>query len=203
MEPSDTNGHRPVYRGVPMRSMLEVRWAMALDMLGIVWQYEPRPVLLPSGRRYRPDFWLPELRTWLEVKGPGIAGLDKAEELARIARHGPECGPPGNCGAGGCPYSQSPYQLVVVGMAPQYGYAHWRMLDTALDLKDFWRAIFRCRACYRWWWPVEGDLRCRACGVGDTDGADAFMTGSVAGRRGDPGPGLPFDGGPFDLPDRR
>jgi hypothetical protein len=65
------------------RSQLERDWAATLDALWIVWDYEPERVTLRDGRGYIPDFWLPDLRTWLEVKGPGVAGLDKTKLFAR------------------------------------------------------------------------------------------------------------------------
>lgn len=74
-----------VYRGVRMRSQLESRWAGVLDAAGIVWEYEPTLVPLRGGDNlYRPDFWLPELRTWIEVKGPHMQRLWKTRELAQL-----------------------------------------------------------------------------------------------------------------------
>jgi hypothetical protein len=81
------------HRGVLMRSRLEAHWATVLDTAGIAWSYEPELIRLPGrGRRwtgYVPDFWLPELQTWLEVKGPHWERFDKTRALARL------CGKPG------------------------------------------------------------------------------------------------------------
>lgn len=71
------------FAGVTFRSRLEADWAYHLSSLGIAWSYEPEGVQLPSGERYLPDFWLPEANTWLEVKGPGVPGLGKTEELVK------------------------------------------------------------------------------------------------------------------------
>lgn len=70
------------YAGVQFRSTLEADWAATLDRLAVSWSYEPEAIELPSGALYRPDFWLPALGCWLEVKGPGVPGIEKAEELA-------------------------------------------------------------------------------------------------------------------------
>jgi hypothetical protein len=78
-----------VYRGVRFRSTLEADWAATLDTLKIQWQYEPEAVRLPSGTFYRPDFYLPELTTWLEVKGPHDERLDKTRELAKATMYDP------------------------------------------------------------------------------------------------------------------
>ena len=58
------------YAGCHFRSRLEARWAVFFDKLGIRWEYEPQGFELPSGRRYLPDFWLPDSHAWFEVKGP-------------------------------------------------------------------------------------------------------------------------------------
>ena len=71
------------YHGVVFRSTLEANWAATLDQFGIVWEYEPEVFTLPSGTTYIPDFRLPELGTWLEVKGPTVPRIEKAVELGR------------------------------------------------------------------------------------------------------------------------
>lgn len=55
------------YNGYRFRSRLEARWAVFFDAIGVKYEYEPEGFELPSGR-YLPDFWVPEWRTWLEVK---------------------------------------------------------------------------------------------------------------------------------------
>lgn len=72
-----------VYGGTTFRSRLEARWATFLDSHHITWQYEPETIALPSGSVYVPDFWLPELGTWIEVKGEGIPRIEKAIELGQ------------------------------------------------------------------------------------------------------------------------
>lgn len=57
------------YAGCRFRSRLEARWAVFLDKLGIQWRYEPQGFELPSGECYLPDFHLPDLDLWVEVKG--------------------------------------------------------------------------------------------------------------------------------------
>lgn len=57
------------YAGCHFRSRLEARWAVFFDTLEIAWDYEPEGVVTEDGTHYLPDFWLPELRVWFEVKG--------------------------------------------------------------------------------------------------------------------------------------
>lgn len=95
------------YAGCYFRSRLEARWAVFFDALGIPWNYEPDGWdLVPktSGEHYKscpygtyqhgscncrshlgwylPDFWLPTLNTWFEVKGvwPGDDAARAREE---------------------------------------------------------------------------------------------------------------------------
>jgi hypothetical protein len=56
------------YAGVRFRSRLEARWAVFFDALGVSWRYEHEGFELPSGR-YLPDFWLPDVDVWVEIKG--------------------------------------------------------------------------------------------------------------------------------------
>lgn len=72
------------YKGYRFRSRLEARWAVFLDALNEEWQYEPEGYDLPSGR-YLPDFWLPRMDLWLEIKGiePNERELKLCEELAK------------------------------------------------------------------------------------------------------------------------
>lgn len=45
-----------IYNGYKFRSRLEARWAVFFDALGVKYEYEPEGFLLPSGKRYLPDF---------------------------------------------------------------------------------------------------------------------------------------------------
>lgn len=68
------------YAGCRFRSRTEARWAVAFDKMGLSWQYEPQGYVIEDlkGQRslYLPDFLLPDLGTWVEVKGSGEA-LDR------------------------------------------------------------------------------------------------------------------------------
>lgn len=55
------------YKGYRFRSRLEARWAVYFDSLRIDWEYEKEGFHLPSGM-YLPDFWLPQVSMWAEVK---------------------------------------------------------------------------------------------------------------------------------------
>lgn len=61
------------YAGCHFRSRLEARWAVFFDRMGIHWQYEPQGYMVTDGHAnpvpYLPDFWLPDIGIWVEVKG--------------------------------------------------------------------------------------------------------------------------------------
>ena len=58
-----------MYNGIQFRSKLEAKTAQALDILGMLWQYEPRGYKLTNGLWYKPDFWLPQANQFVECKG--------------------------------------------------------------------------------------------------------------------------------------
>lgn len=73
------------------RSQLEARWAFAFDFLGIRYLYEPKLFRLhrPCGCRdlwYKPDFYLPDHRAILEMKGEKPAQREKMRLLAKQHR---------------------------------------------------------------------------------------------------------------------
>lgn len=75
------------YRGYRFRSRQEARWAVFFDTLKLPWEYEVEGFHLPSGN-YLPDFWLPTLDCYFEVKGgePTQADLTKALELSDLSK---------------------------------------------------------------------------------------------------------------------
>src|SRR5687768_16473953 len=63
------------YAGCRFRSRTEARWAVFFDAIGIGWEYEPQGFTIGYGGRwgaptpYLPDFWLPGVLIWAEIKG--------------------------------------------------------------------------------------------------------------------------------------
>jgi len=64
------------YNQLLFRSRIEARWAYTFDLLSLPYEYEKEGYDLPSGR-YLPDFWMPTLKKWVEIKGESP---DKHEE---------------------------------------------------------------------------------------------------------------------------
>jgi len=57
------------YGGCHFRSRTEAKWAVFFDTLGVQWEYEKEGFELGELGRYLPDFWLPDLDCWIEIKG--------------------------------------------------------------------------------------------------------------------------------------
>lgn len=79
------------YGGVMFRSRLEARWAVYFDLEKIEWIYEPEGFDLPELGRYLPDFYLPEVRMYAEVKPDKFTKdeLYKCMTLAEVTKR--EC----------------------------------------------------------------------------------------------------------------
>lgn len=143
------------------RSALEARVARFVDIHFPVWLYELGPNLtgvetahtrdglfygyrLRRRYRYRPDFWLPSVRTFLEAKGASWErSLWRPIELARRVE------PLG-------------VQVVVVTHGRRAG--HFDLYEARGG--HLWPATFcRCRACEARYFHASGPTACRACGA--------------------------------------
>ena len=71
------------YDGYLFRSRLEARWAVFFNNIGLKYEYEKEGFNL-DGLWYLPDFFLPDLNIWIEVKGktPTKKDWNKLEKFA-------------------------------------------------------------------------------------------------------------------------
>lgn len=74
-----------VYNGYKFRSRLEARWAVFFDTLGIEYQYELEGFDL-DGLWYLPDFYLPRVQMWAEVK-PEVFNQDETKKVQLLAKY--------------------------------------------------------------------------------------------------------------------
>lgn len=79
-----------IYNGQRFASRLECRWAYFWDALGVPWSYEPEVLELAGDApiTYIPDFFLPDMQCWVEIKGEivsDVAGLLIIEKCRRLA----------------------------------------------------------------------------------------------------------------------
>jgi hypothetical protein len=79
------------YKGYRFRSRLEARWAVFFDTLGIEWVYEKEGYSLGEVGPYLPDFWLPQVDMWAEVKASDLTGDEEAKCRALVEATGHEC----------------------------------------------------------------------------------------------------------------
>lgn len=56
------------YKGYRFRSRTEARWAVFFDQMGLNWEYEYEGYQLSNSVRYLPDFYLPDLGCYIEIK---------------------------------------------------------------------------------------------------------------------------------------
>lgn len=61
------------YNGFKFRSKLEARWAVAFDVMGYKYEYEPEGFDCGDGVYYLPDFYLPDHGVWVEIKGKPLS----------------------------------------------------------------------------------------------------------------------------------
>lgn len=83
-----------VYKGCRFRSRLEARWAVFFDEMGIDWEYEPEGFeFIHDGKtvRYLPDFYLPNDRFYVEVKGNVKERYSELEKVKLALDCGLDC----------------------------------------------------------------------------------------------------------------
>ena len=74
------------YAGLHFRSKTEAKWALFMDMIGCKYIYEPEGYDLGDSVFYCPDFYLPDIDTFLEIK-PIIGGIPShTKKLAEQSR---------------------------------------------------------------------------------------------------------------------
>lgn len=73
------------YAGCRFRSRTEARWAIFMDELDVSWEFEAQGFHTPAGG-YLPDFWLPDVDLYVEIKGPrpGDQELAKCQAVPNL-----------------------------------------------------------------------------------------------------------------------
>lgn len=138
------------YKGTRFRSKLEARYASALDRYEVEWVYEVEGYEY-GGIRYLPDFYLPEMNTLLEVKGPMIPGIEKPTNLRRLIESGVVAEVDW----------WNPEVLILLGDAKGN-------VNIAGDKER--APLAKCRECSRYFFFAESrSFKCRLCGAHDGD----------------------------------
>lgn len=149
------------YRGILFRSRLEARWAMFFDSLRIKWLYEHEGYQLGSDR-YLPDFYLPNLKCFVEVKGqkPNEREQRVAFELSK------EKGLPVHIFAGAVPRPK--FELWMEDGFETYTFDYSKQSENMrgqLYLKDIY-ALNQCPRCERYGFSRKGITGLLDCGCG-------------------------------------
>lgn len=154
--------------GVTFRSSLEARVSLTLTTNCIEWHYEPEGFELGNGVRYKPDFWLPEIDTWLEVKYASDApGVNKAAMFAEAV-----------CGDDRC----DPEQLVMIVYPGKINERDYLPGHNALGASCW---FVECETCnQRQWLTIGADL-CRRCGRYYNKTEECVLHGNPDGWRRD------------------
>ena len=145
------------HNGYRLRSYTELLWARVLEAAEIFYLYEPDLVRVDDGY-YLPDFWLPNVGIYLEVKGKNPTDIEIQKADAVMARTGrevaflvgrPESDDQGlmNCGmlargAAGWTYGISPNDLHCL-VKDHVGHSMWSRINLAAkgDIMDSVRPI--------------------------------------------------------------
>lgn len=134
------------YKGRPFRSMTEARWAIFLDAMGIKWEYEKDGYSINGHLGYIPDFYLPELNAWLEVKGE-MKEIDKL----KISEFVKQKGEPLIIGYGNIEFK-----------APQLGFPK----SVNFDRPDMNDQIIQCTMCRKIYFSRRlPETICPVCGT--------------------------------------
>lgn len=138
-----------IYNGRQYRSRLEAQYAQLFDQRRMRFSYEEESFDF-DGVKYLPDFWLPDIRTIVEVKGL----LDDLS-LEKVARLASAVGV-----AGGDAFDSSEAPLVILAYSPvltcEAVTAAWGRIEAHAATCD------RCRRTY--FATTGGTWRCRYVG---------------------------------------
>ena len=147
------------YNGYRFRSRLEARWAVFFDAIGIKYLYEPEGYRLSDGTCYLPDFYLPEMNSFFEVKGEL-----KLTDERKIKQFISETKQPVTIGFDDFTFTAcSDYR-------PDYYH---------MDFKNQ-SVLAKCNKCNKYFFTgISGSWECQCCGYYNGDGtADWLIDGA-------------------------
>ena len=84
------------YKGYRFRSRLEARWAVFFDTLQIKYEYEPEGFQVGEEQAYLPDFFLPDLSTYVEIKPSNTFEFSTDDEKEEFSMTGDDVEKYGN-----------------------------------------------------------------------------------------------------------
>ena len=140
------------YRNVLFRSKLEADWARVFDAMKLAWKYESEGHYF-GDTFYLPDFFLPQSRQYVEVKGVSNDSdfeLNDALKVLALVRYLP---PRRHTG-------EDTSDIPIVGCLPGGRFFGWGRNGRPLGV-----SLFQCIRCRGWWFLVECmGWKCQCCG---------------------------------------
>ena len=144
------------YKGYRFRSRLEARWSILFDAMGIKYIYEPQGFALSDGTCYLPDFYLPEMNQFFEVKGV----LDSADKK-KIVQFINESKKPLTIG-------YDDFTFSTCSNFVDDGYSLEQESDSIL---------MKCNKCGKYYFTgVGGSWECSCCGYYDGDNTSQWIS---------------------------
>jgi hypothetical protein len=181
---------RTTFNGTVYRSRLESNVAQMLYQLGIAFEYESSSFLLDDGTHYRPDFWCPEIRLWIEVRGYAnqkgdrqirqfgdatMAGRLRPDKLLLPPDPAPQW-PCGRLQSEECPLD-CPHDMTAwrtddavdyLVLSPGHSSRFFEVPSYHTDEgRDTEVIVCACRCGKVYFASYRNDWRCRACGASD------------------------------------
>ncbi len=157
------------YKGIRFRSRLEVKYARFFEAHAMRWAYEPEGFDI-LGLRYLPDFYLPEIRTIVEVKG--ILDLTDMRKLSALVPGASEAGILTILAEPGDPVRfrlcrPTPEMQRLAAQDNAYKEVCGWEFRPECDINDD-AVLVRCAVCRRWYF-IDSSMswQCTACGAYD------------------------------------
>lgn len=142
------------YNGYRFRSRLEARWAVFFDNMGIKYLYEPQGFVMSDGTCYLPDFFLPNMNQFFEVKG-----VFKLTDQKKVKQFVHECKMP-----------------VIVGFEDFTFEACDCFEEWVQELKSG-SVLMKCNKCGNYYFiGVMGSWKCTCCGHYDGDNTSEWIS---------------------------
>jgi hypothetical protein len=164
-----------VFKGIRLKSRLEGDIAFLINSMGYQWQYEPQSYLLENGTHYLPDFYVPELKLFIEGRGyESDKGESQINGFAKMIAQG-EIGPdlvdrqqiPHDCGFAYSDIYNEYLDYLVIG--PDKCTFYECTARFGINKSDD-VALCECDKCRRWFFAgMSGSYQCRYCGRWDGD----------------------------------
>lgn len=74
--------------GTNFRSSWELRFSRQMTELGMKWLYEPRTFKMSNGKRYTPDFFLPEFNMYIEITPKAFMEYKVLVKIPEVRKYG-------------------------------------------------------------------------------------------------------------------